>query len=146
MGKNGIARKTFGTSERDSFEGRSCAEKRLCSSVSQSGTQIENETRERPGSSWSMPYDAPGGKRTPRSARGLLAMDHVILNHDQVTWATPELAPNGKTFQFSTDLACIAALHGGSLDSRTRDKASHDPIPISLGYRGHLAFSNFLFT
>ncbi|GFX35400.1 uncharacterized protein TNCV_102071 [Trichonephila clavipes] len=27
------------------------------------------------------------------STRGLLAMDHVILNHGQVTWTTPELAP-----------------------------------------------------
>ncbi|GFV95473.1 uncharacterized protein TNCV_4574751 [Trichonephila clavipes] len=27
------------------------------------------------------------------AARGLLATDHVILNHDQVTWTTPELAP-----------------------------------------------------
>ncbi|GFY10199.1 uncharacterized protein TNCV_2628781 [Trichonephila clavipes] len=26
-------------------------------------------------------------------ARGLLATDHVILNHGQVTWTTPELAP-----------------------------------------------------
>ncbi|GFU88833.1 uncharacterized protein TNCV_4445101 [Trichonephila clavipes] len=25
--------------------------------------------------------------------RGLLATDHVILNHVQVTWTTPELAP-----------------------------------------------------
>ncbi|GFW21720.1 uncharacterized protein TNCV_2529191 [Trichonephila clavipes] len=25
--------------------------------------------------------------------RGLLATDHVILNHGQVTWTTPELAP-----------------------------------------------------
>ncbi|GFW01653.1 hypothetical protein TNCV_4085681 [Trichonephila clavipes] len=25
--------------------------------------------------------------------RGLLAMDHVILNHGQVMWTTPELAP-----------------------------------------------------
>ncbi|GFS96373.1 histone-lysine N-methyltransferase SETMAR [Trichonephila clavipes] len=24
--------------------------------------------------------------------------------------------------------------------ARTRDKASHDPIPVPLGYRGHLAF------
>ncbi|GFT85678.1 transposable element Tc3 transposase [Trichonephila clavipes] len=30
----------------------------------------------------------------PRSStRGLLATDHVILNHGQVTWTTPELAP-----------------------------------------------------
>ncbi|GFV02989.1 uncharacterized protein TNCV_2744521 [Trichonephila clavipes] len=38
--------------------------------------------------------------------------------------------------EFSTDLACISALHGGSLVllHRNRDKASHDPIPIPLGY------------
>ncbi|GFV36134.1 hypothetical protein TNCV_2111511 [Trichonephila clavipes] len=28
-----------------------------------------------------------------RATRGLLATDHVILNHGQVTWTTPELAP-----------------------------------------------------
>ncbi|GFV17056.1 uncharacterized protein TNCV_656091 [Trichonephila clavipes] len=28
-----------------------------------------------------------------RSQVGLLATDHVILNHGQVTWTTPELAP-----------------------------------------------------
>ncbi|GFX53335.1 uncharacterized protein TNCV_363261 [Trichonephila clavipes] len=46
-------------------------------------------------------------------ARGLLATDHVILNHGQVTWTTPELAspsPNyhtsRRTFQLSTDLTC----------------------------------------
>ncbi|GFX55183.1 uncharacterized protein TNCV_1156401 [Trichonephila clavipes] len=27
------------------------------------------------------------------ATRGLLATDHVILNHGQVTWTTPELAP-----------------------------------------------------
>ncbi|GFV04491.1 hypothetical protein TNCV_1314531 [Trichonephila clavipes] len=27
------------------------------------------------------------------SARGLLTKDHVILNHRQVMWTTPELAP-----------------------------------------------------
>ncbi|GFU59304.1 uncharacterized protein TNCV_4198261 [Trichonephila clavipes] len=27
------------------------------------------------------------------TTRGLLATDHVILNHGQVTWTTPELAP-----------------------------------------------------
>ncbi|GFU68389.1 uncharacterized protein TNCV_3077771 [Trichonephila clavipes] len=31
---------------------------------------------------------------SPCSAtRGLLVTDHVILNHGQVTWTTPELAP-----------------------------------------------------
>ncbi|GFV83644.1 hypothetical protein TNCV_3612181 [Trichonephila clavipes] len=27
------------------------------------------------------------------ATRGLLVTDHVILNHGQVTWTTPELAP-----------------------------------------------------
>ncbi|GFV15513.1 uncharacterized protein TNCV_4835391 [Trichonephila clavipes] len=27
------------------------------------------------------------------ATRGLLATDHVILNHGQVTWTTPELTP-----------------------------------------------------
>ncbi|GFW35668.1 uncharacterized protein TNCV_4435191 [Trichonephila clavipes] len=31
--------------------------------------------------------------RSPYPTRGLLATDHVILNHGQVTWTTPELAP-----------------------------------------------------
>ncbi|GFV23487.1 hypothetical protein TNCV_4781981 [Trichonephila clavipes] len=46
----------------------------------------------------------------------------LILNHGQVTWMTPELAPpspnyhtNGRTFQLSTDLTRIAALHCGCL-------------------------------
>ncbi|PRD31886.1 UNVERIFIED_CONTAM: hypothetical protein NCL1_22128 [Trichonephila clavipes] len=30
---------------------------------------------------------------TRNTTRGLLATDHVILNHGQVTWTTPELAP-----------------------------------------------------
>ncbi|GFY34349.1 hypothetical protein TNCV_2506521 [Trichonephila clavipes] len=31
--------------------------------------------------------------RPTEAARGLLTTDHVILNHGQVTWMTPELAP-----------------------------------------------------
>ncbi|GFV84217.1 cubilin [Trichonephila clavipes] len=57
-----------------------------------------------------------------KTTGGLLATDHEILNHGQVTWTTPELAPpspnyhtTGRTFQLSTDLTCFAALHGGSL-------------------------------
>ncbi|GFT27870.1 uncharacterized protein TNCV_10781 [Trichonephila clavipes] len=39
-------------------------------------------------------YDIFTGEgRGPQSTRGLLATDHVILNHGQVTWTTPELAP-----------------------------------------------------
>ncbi|GFV32070.1 hypothetical protein TNCV_4942881 [Trichonephila clavipes] len=32
-------------------------------------------------------------KNEMKATRGLLATDHVILNHGQVTWTTPELAP-----------------------------------------------------
>ncbi|GFU82039.1 uncharacterized protein TNCV_517191 [Trichonephila clavipes] len=35
----------------------------------------------------------PSTTKDPPSTRGLLATDHVILNHGQVTWTTPELAP-----------------------------------------------------
>ncbi|GFW53963.1 hypothetical protein TNCV_1086801 [Trichonephila clavipes] len=55
---------------------------------------------------------------TKGATRGLLATDHVILNHGQVTRTTPELAPNlltttpdQRTFELSTDLTCIAPLH-----------------------------------
>ncbi|GFW84925.1 hypothetical protein TNCV_682131 [Trichonephila clavipes] len=33
------------------------------------------------------------------TARGLLATDHVILNHGQVTWTTPELAPPSPNYR-----------------------------------------------
>ncbi|GFY11689.1 uncharacterized protein TNCV_2539711 [Trichonephila clavipes] len=39
------------------------------------------------------PAEAKGSITT----RGLLATDHVILNHGQVTWTTPELAPPSLT-------------------------------------------------
>ncbi|GFV40237.1 hypothetical protein TNCV_1443901 [Trichonephila clavipes] len=32
------------------------------------------------------------------TTRGLLATDHVILNHGQVTWTTPELAPSSPNY------------------------------------------------
>ncbi|GFS99554.1 uncharacterized protein TNCV_2802831 [Trichonephila clavipes] len=50
-------------------------------------------------------------RHTGKTTRGLLVTDPVILNHGQVTWTTPQLAPlypnyhtNGRTFQFSTAL------------------------------------------
>ncbi|GFV32378.1 hypothetical protein TNCV_1676641 [Trichonephila clavipes] len=53
-----------------------------------------------------------------KATRGFLATEHVILNHGQVTWTTPELTPpspsnhtNGRTFELSTGLTYIAALH-----------------------------------
>ncbi|GFU19793.1 DDE_3 domain-containing protein [Trichonephila clavipes] len=81
-------------------------------------------------------------RQMPSPARGLLATDHVILNHGQVTWTTPELVPSpnyhttptGGRFS-STDLTCIAAQHGGSFGDtgdRTHDKASHDPMPLNI--------------
>ncbi|GFS97259.1 uncharacterized protein TNCV_1824301 [Trichonephila clavipes] len=46
---------------------------------------------------WSSDEDdtRAGTPTTPTGGptRGLLATDHVILNHGQVTWTTPELAP-----------------------------------------------------
>ncbi|GFX15708.1 uncharacterized protein TNCV_2131941 [Trichonephila clavipes] len=33
------------------------------------------------------------GDLPKKTTRGLLATDHVIWNHGQVTWTTPELAP-----------------------------------------------------
>ncbi|GFS66966.1 uncharacterized protein TNCV_3718461 [Trichonephila clavipes] len=37
--------------------------------------------------------DDPSNPSYGSATRGLLATDHVILNHGQVTWTTPELAP-----------------------------------------------------
>ncbi|GFY04343.1 uncharacterized protein TNCV_4414311 [Trichonephila clavipes] len=58
-----------------------------------------------------------------QSTRGLLATDHVILNHGQVTWTTSELAPSllTTTPHQREDVSAfdrfnvIAALHDGSL-------------------------------
>ncbi|GFT60962.1 hypothetical protein TNCV_4092491 [Trichonephila clavipes] len=38
-------------------------------------------------------FDPEAPLKTRCPTRGLLATDHVILNHGQVTWTTPELAP-----------------------------------------------------
>ncbi|GFT98033.1 uncharacterized protein TNCV_3125961 [Trichonephila clavipes] len=36
------------------------------------------------------------------ATRGLLWTDHVILDHGQVTWATPELAPTSPNYHTTT--------------------------------------------
>ncbi|GFT39217.1 hypothetical protein TNCV_2897371 [Trichonephila clavipes] len=36
--------------------------------------------------------------KTGKSYTGLLEMDHVILNHGQETWTTPELAPTSPNY------------------------------------------------
>ncbi|GFT13463.1 hypothetical protein TNCV_2515121 [Trichonephila clavipes] len=76
-----------------------------------------------------------------RSTRGLSATDLVILNHGQVTRTTPELVlplltttlhhTNGRTFELSTDLTCIAPQHDGPLVvlGSNSSHASHDPMP-----------------
>ncbi|GFU37882.1 hypothetical protein TNCV_1063841 [Trichonephila clavipes] len=33
-----------------------------------------------------------------QTTRGFLATDHVILNHGQVSWTTPELAPRSPNY------------------------------------------------
>ncbi|GFW61200.1 uncharacterized protein TNCV_434241 [Trichonephila clavipes] len=79
--------------------------------------------------------------------RGLLATDHVILNHGQVTWTTPELAPPLLTTpphqredvsaldRFNVQRCPTRRVFSGTgLELVT--KTSHVPIPIPLGYRG----------
>ncbi|GFV08621.1 hypothetical protein TNCV_3868951 [Trichonephila clavipes] len=68
-----------------------------------------------------------------------------------MTWTTPELAPlplltttpHQRKDVSALDRFDVHPLHGGSLVvwARARDKASHGPIPIPLGYRGHTVSS-----
>ncbi|GFV48337.1 histone-lysine N-methyltransferase SETMAR [Trichonephila clavipes] len=94
-----------------------------------------------------------GGSELPffRATRGLLATDHVILNHGQVTWTTPELAPPFLTTtpHQREDVSALDRFNGHRCPTwrvfsgtRTRDKASHDLIPIPLGYRSHMTWVN----
>ncbi|GFU56529.1 uncharacterized protein TNCV_2773101 [Trichonephila clavipes] len=84
------------------------------------------------------------------ATRGLLATDHIILNHGQVAWTTPELAPSllTTTPHQREDVSALdrsnvhrcptrRVFSGNGLEL-THDKASHGPIPIPLGYRGQL--------
>ncbi|GFU30575.1 transposable element Tcb1 transposase [Trichonephila clavipes] len=48
--------------------------------------------------------------------RGLLSTDHVILNHGQVTWTTPELAPSSPNYHTTPT--------GGRFSSRQIERAS----------------------
>ncbi|GFY08753.1 hypothetical protein TNCV_5006661 [Trichonephila clavipes] len=81
-------------------------------------------------------------------------MYHVTLNHGQVTWTTPELAPPSPLItttttggRFSSRQIKRASLpYTAGLQwywARTRDQASHDPIPIPLGYRGRHFLGSF---
>ncbi|GFW91817.1 uncharacterized protein TNCV_3400771 [Trichonephila clavipes] len=45
------------------------------------------------------------------ATRGLLATDHVILNHGQVTWTTPELAPPSPNYH-TTPTGHVMLNHG----------------------------------
>ncbi|GFY25240.1 uncharacterized protein TNCV_2483611 [Trichonephila clavipes] len=80
------------------------------------------------------------------TTRGFLATNHVILNHGQVTWTTPELAPPllTTTPHQREDVSALDRFNVHRCPTRrlgywarTRDKASPDLIPIPLGYRGH---------
>ncbi|GFW72655.1 hypothetical protein TNCV_3798831 [Trichonephila clavipes] len=57
-----------------------------------------------------------------RATRGLLATDHVILNHGQVTWTTPELAPHSPNYHTTPT--------GGRFSSRQISCAS---LPYTAG-------------
>ncbi|GFX46208.1 hypothetical protein TNCV_2298571 [Trichonephila clavipes] len=56
------------------------------------------------------------------TTRGLLATDHVILNHGQVTWTTPELAPPSPNYHTTPT--------GGRFSSRQIYRAS---LPYTAG-------------
>ncbi|GFU55699.1 uncharacterized protein TNCV_1650031 [Trichonephila clavipes] len=47
------------------------------------------------------------------ATRGLLATDHVILNHGQVTWTTPELAPTSPNYHITPreDVSALDRFH-----------------------------------
>ncbi|GFX87317.1 uncharacterized protein TNCV_3368871 [Trichonephila clavipes] len=49
-------------------------------------------------------------QREFETTRGLLATDHVILNHGQVTWTTPELAPPSPNYHTTPTAERLAQL------------------------------------
>ncbi|GFY08140.1 hypothetical protein TNCV_1355531 [Trichonephila clavipes] len=61
-------------------------------------------------------------KTMGNTTRGLLATDHVILNHGQVTWTTPELAPPSPNYHTTPT--------GGRFSSRQIYRAS---LPYTAG-------------
>ncbi|GFW81686.1 uncharacterized protein TNCV_2883601 [Trichonephila clavipes] len=52
-----------------------------------------DSNRTAPPNIFSLPFKSYKVLCKASTTRGLLATDHVILNHGQVTWTTPELAP-----------------------------------------------------
>ncbi|GFV42702.1 hypothetical protein TNCV_840571 [Trichonephila clavipes] len=76
----------------------------------------------------------------PQATRGLLATDHVILSHGQVTWTIPELAPPLLTTtphqreDVSTDITCIAALHGKTADALSYEVLTNSQSFLILYY------------
>ncbi|GFU77503.1 hypothetical protein TNCV_3498761 [Trichonephila clavipes] len=68
-------------------------------------------------------YDVSGFfEKALDATRGLLATDHVILNHGQVTRMTPELAPPSPNYH--------ATPTGGHFSSRQIQRAS---LPYTAG-------------
>ncbi|GFW22001.1 hypothetical protein TNCV_4822831 [Trichonephila clavipes] len=111
----------------------------IFSSESEEGGLTLSPTRKQPTDHWA-------SKRIglvlfrPDTTRGLLVTDHVILNHGQVMWMTPELAPppplltttptGGRLSSRQIERALLAYTAGLKWYwARTRAKASHDPIP-----------------
>ncbi|GFT98098.1 uncharacterized protein TNCV_789181 [Trichonephila clavipes] len=94
--------------------------------------QLKLATRSRPGSSG---YHG--------STRGLLATDLVVLNHGKLTKTTPELVPlsllphhyNGRTFEPSIDLMCIAPYTGGSFNGTGLELVRCQPRSETLATR-----------
>ncbi|GFU62241.1 uncharacterized protein TNCV_4859561 [Trichonephila clavipes] len=57
------------------------------------GANSARSPKERRQAVGSLVVRASDSRQEGLATRGLLATDHVILNHGQVTWTTPELAP-----------------------------------------------------
>ncbi|GFV68509.1 uncharacterized protein TNCV_3129651 [Trichonephila clavipes] len=76
------------------------------------------------------------------TTRGLLATDHVILNHGQVTWTTPELAPPPNYHTTPTeDVSALDRFNVHRCPTRRVFSGldrTHD-MPAMVGYLNHWA-------
>ncbi|GFW49820.1 uncharacterized protein TNCV_1884841 [Trichonephila clavipes] len=87
------------------------------------------------------------GARKKKATRGLLATDHVILNHGQVTWTTPELAPPSPNYhttptggRFSSRQiyrASLQSLERAFLTKKINDEYKSEILINLLGERAH---------
>ncbi|GFW61364.1 uncharacterized protein TNCV_4136821 [Trichonephila clavipes] len=75
--------------------------------------------------------------RSTEATQGLLATDHTILNHGQVTWTTPELAPHQREDVSALDRFSVHRCPTRRVFSGTRAR-THD-MPAMIRYLDHWA-------